>query len=165
MTTFNNSNNFLELSFHAYNGPDPNPNPNPNPNNPNNLLDTIILLGYSRLYFVANRNTGLGKGACCTAEWPYCMLIRYTVVYVKFFTLFCCSMDDSYRPVKLRKVVIGYSCNENTTNFKFDLSLNYKLSGIIHTYSENKPTLVVSTKTVKAQASQRTLRHCIHLYI
>ena len=23
-----------------------NPNPNPNPNNPNNLLDTIILLGY-----------------------------------------------------------------------------------------------------------------------
>ena len=92
------------------------------------------------------------------------MLIRYTVVYVKFFTLFCCSMDDSYRPVKLRKVVIGYSCNENTTNFKFDLSLNYKLSGIIHTYSENKPTLVVSTKSVKAQASQRTLRHCIHLY-
>ena len=24
--------------------PDPNPNPNPNRNNPNNLLDTIILL-------------------------------------------------------------------------------------------------------------------------
>ena len=27
--------------------PDPNPNPNPNPNNPNNLLDTINLLGYN----------------------------------------------------------------------------------------------------------------------
>ena len=26
--------------------PDPNPNPNPNRDNPNNLLDTIILLGY-----------------------------------------------------------------------------------------------------------------------
>jgi ATP-dependent DNA helicase HFM1/MER3 len=57
-------------------------------------------------------------------------------------------MDDSYRPVKLRKVVIGYSCNENTSNFRFDLSLNYKLSGIIHTYSENKPTLVVSKALV-----------------
>ena len=27
--------------------PDPNRNPNPNGNNPNNLLDTIILLGYN----------------------------------------------------------------------------------------------------------------------
>ena len=48
VTTFNNSNNLLELSFHAYKmNPDPNPNPNLNPNNPNNLLDTIILLGYN----------------------------------------------------------------------------------------------------------------------
>ena len=27
--------------------PDLNPNPNPNRDNPNNLLDTIILLGYN----------------------------------------------------------------------------------------------------------------------
>ena len=27
--------------------PDPDPNPDPNPNNPNNLLETIILLGYN----------------------------------------------------------------------------------------------------------------------
>ena len=27
--------------------PDPNPNPNPNRDNPNNLLDTIILLRYN----------------------------------------------------------------------------------------------------------------------
>ena len=27
--------------------PDPDPNPEPNPNNPNNLLETIILLGYN----------------------------------------------------------------------------------------------------------------------
>ena len=49
VTTFNNSYNLLELSFHAYKmNPDPNPNPNPNLNgdNPNSLLDTIILLGY-----------------------------------------------------------------------------------------------------------------------
>ncbi|XP_046862655.1 probable ATP-dependent DNA helicase HFM1 [Xenia sp. Carnegie-2017] len=32
------------------------------------------------------------------------------------------SMDDSYRPVKLRKVVIGYPCKNNITNFRFDLS-------------------------------------------
>ena len=28
----------------------PDPNPNPNPNNPNNLLDTIILLGFTTRY-------------------------------------------------------------------------------------------------------------------
>ena len=44
VTTFNNSNNLLELSFHAY---EMNPDPNPNRDNPNNLLDTIILLGYN----------------------------------------------------------------------------------------------------------------------
>ena len=43
-TTFDNSNNLLELYLHAYKM---NPDFNPNPNNPNNLLDTIILLGYN----------------------------------------------------------------------------------------------------------------------
>ncbi|XP_046860686.1 probable ATP-dependent DNA helicase HFM1, partial [Xenia sp. Carnegie-2017] len=52
------------------------------------------------------------------------------------------SKDESYRPVKLRKVVIGYPWNNNITNFRFDLSLNYKLNNIIQTYSKNKPTLV-----------------------
>ena len=48
MTTFNNSNNLLKLSFHAYKmNPDPNPNPNPNRDDPNNLLDAKILLGYN----------------------------------------------------------------------------------------------------------------------
>lgn len=54
------------------------------------------------------------------------------------------SMGEEYRPVKLRKVVLGYPCSENISDFKFDLSLNYKLSGIIKTYSDCKPTLVVS---------------------
>lgn len=52
-------------------------------------------------------------------------------------------MDDSYRPVQLRKVVLGFPQHANMSEFKFDLSLNYKLSGIIHTYSDHKPTLVV----------------------
>ena len=48
VTTFNNSNNLLEFSFHAHKmNPDPNPNPNPNRDNPNNLLDAKILLGYN----------------------------------------------------------------------------------------------------------------------
>ena len=46
VTTFNNSHNLLELSFHAYKM-NPDPNPNPNPNNPKNLLDTTILLEYN----------------------------------------------------------------------------------------------------------------------
>ena len=46
VTTFNNSNNLLELSFHAYKM-NPDPNPNPNPDNPNNLLDTVVVLGYN----------------------------------------------------------------------------------------------------------------------
>ena len=53
-------------------------------------------------------------------------------------------MGDEYRPVTLRRVVLGYPCSENMSDFKFDLSLNYKLSGIIQTYSDCKPTLVVS---------------------
>ena len=40
--------------------------------------------------------------------------------------------------------MLGYPCSENMSDFKFDLSLNYKLSGIIQTYSDCKPTLVVS---------------------
>ncbi len=60
----------------------------------------------------------------------------------RFFVRF--SFDDSCRPVRLRKVVLGYPCSDNTSEFKFDLSLNYKLAGIIETYSDRKPTLVVS---------------------
>ena len=55
-------------------------------------------------------------------------------------------MDDSHRPVKLRKVVLGFPKGTNYSDFRFDLSLNYKLSGIIQTYSDRKPTLVVSPK-------------------
>ncbi|VEN38347.1 unnamed protein product [Callosobruchus maculatus] len=47
------------------------------------------------------------------------------------------------RPVKLNKIVLGYSYNPKTMNpFKFDLSLNYKLKNLIMQYSEGKPTLI-----------------------
>ena len=54
-------------------------------------------------------------------------------------------MNDSVRPVRLRKVVMGFPFdNRKGSDFQFDMSLNYKLARIINTYSENKPTLVVS---------------------
>ena len=52
-----------------------------------------------------------------------------------------CSIDESHRPVQLRRVVLSYP--DATTDFKFNLSLNYKLSNVIHCYSDHKPTLVV----------------------
>jgi ATP-dependent DNA helicase HFM1/MER3 len=52
-------------------------------------------------------------------------------------------MDESYRPVELRKVVLGFPCSLNQNDFKFDLSLNYKMANIIQTYSDQKPALVV----------------------
>lgn len=55
-------------------------------------------------------------------------------------------MDESHRPVKLRKVVLGFPCSPNQTEFKFDLSLNYKMANIIQTYSDQKPALVVCTE-------------------
>jgi len=53
-------------------------------------------------------------------------------------------MDDSCRPVKLRKVVLGYQCSESMSEFRFDLMLTYRLANVILTYAELKPTLVVS---------------------
>ena len=53
-------------------------------------------------------------------------------------------MDDSLRPVRLRKVVLGYPASEQTSEFRFDLTLNYRLPSVIQTYAEGKPTLVVS---------------------
>ncbi|XP_043942750.1 probable ATP-dependent DNA helicase HFM1 [Protopterus annectens] len=67
----------------------------------------------------------------------------------------CLEMDESHRPVKLRKVVLGFPSSNNQTEFKFDLSLNYKMASIIQTYSEQKPTLVfcATRKGVQQAAS------------
>ena len=55
-----------------------------------------------------------------------------------------CSIDESHRPVRLRRVVLGYP--DANSEFKFDLSLNYRLSGVIQCYSDQKPTLVVCSR-------------------
>lgn len=55
-------------------------------------------------------------------------------------------IDESHRPVRLRKVVLGYP--SSSSDFKFNLSLNYRISGVIHTYSDQKPCLVVGVETM-----------------
>ncbi|XP_063795986.1 probable ATP-dependent DNA helicase HFM1 isoform X3 [Pseudophryne corroboree] len=67
----------------------------------------------------------------------------------------CMKMDEYHRPVKLRKVVLGFPSGSNQTEFKFDLSLNYKIAGVIQTYSDQKPTLVfcATRKGVQQAAS------------
>jgi ATP-dependent DNA helicase HFM1/MER3 len=52
-------------------------------------------------------------------------------------------MNESYRPVKLEKIVIGYYCSQKTSDYLFDLNLSYKLSDVIQKYSDSKPTLIV----------------------
>ncbi|XP_074923887.1 putative ATP-dependent DNA helicase HFM1 [Chelonoidis abingdonii] len=67
----------------------------------------------------------------------------------------CLKIDESHRPVKLRKIVLGFPCSSNQTEFKFDLTLNYKIASVIQTYSEQKPTLVfcATRKGVQQAAS------------
>ncbi|XP_065410314.1 probable ATP-dependent DNA helicase HFM1 [Chrysemys picta bellii] len=67
----------------------------------------------------------------------------------------CLKIDESHRPVKLRKIVLGFPCTSNQTEFKFDLTLNYKIASVIQTYSEQKPTLVfcATRKGVQQAAS------------
>ncbi|XP_024124379.1 probable ATP-dependent DNA helicase HFM1 isoform X2 [Oryzias melastigma] len=67
------------------------------------------------------------------------------------------NMNESHRPVKLRKVVLGFPCNPNQTEFKFDLSLSYKMANIIQTYSDQKPALVFCSTRKGAQQSAATL--------
>nr|KAF6505464.1 helicase for meiosis 1 [Rousettus aegyptiacus] len=67
----------------------------------------------------------------------------------------CLKMDETHRPVKLRKVVLGFPSSSNQTEFKFDLTLNYKIASVIQTYSDQKPALVfcATRKGVQQAAS------------
>lgn len=48
---------------------------------------------------------------------------------------------EEFRPVKLRKYVCGYTCNNNN-DFAFEKQLDTKLPEIISKYSERKPMMV-----------------------
>ncbi|KAL1280229.1 hypothetical protein QQF64_014829 [Cirrhinus molitorella] len=69
----------------------------------------------------------------------------------------CLEMDESHRPVKLRKVVLGFPFASNQNEFRFDLSLNYKMANVIQTYSDQKPTLVFCSTRKGVQQSASVL--------
>ncbi|XP_065640324.1 probable ATP-dependent DNA helicase HFM1 isoform X3 [Hydra vulgaris] len=70
-----------------------------------------------------------------------------------FLPAFGVSLGNEYRPVQLKKVVLGYE-PEKKSDFMFDLTLSYKLSGVIRTHSDNKPTLIFcSTRKSVVQAA------------
>ncbi|XP_065890770.1 probable ATP-dependent DNA helicase HFM1 isoform X2 [Dysidea avara] len=83
--------------------------------------------------------------------------IRYIlcVRLVMLLYLLLHSIDDSNRPVKLHKVVLGYP--ESASSFKFDMSLNYRLAGVIQSFSDNKPTLVFCSTRKATQQAATTL--------
>ncbi|XP_069103658.1 probable ATP-dependent DNA helicase HFM1 [Argopecten irradians] len=76
-------------------------------------------------------------------------------------------MDDSFRPVRLRKVVLGFPFDEQKgSGFHFDMSLSYKLGGIINTYSDGKPALVFcSTRKGTQQAADILAKDSRSTYI
>ncbi|XP_031470619.1 probable ATP-dependent DNA helicase HFM1 isoform X2 [Phasianus colchicus] len=67
----------------------------------------------------------------------------------------CQKVDEDQRPVKLRKIVLGFPCSGSLTEFKFDLTLNYKIASVIQAYSDQKPVLVfcATRKGVQQAAS------------
>ncbi|XP_042146188.1 probable ATP-dependent DNA helicase HFM1 [Ixodes scapularis] len=52
------------------------------------------------------------------------------------------TFGERLRPVPLRRLVLGYPCAVGTSDFRFDMSLSYKLPLVIENYSEGKPTIV-----------------------
>ena len=64
-------------------------------------------------------------------------------------------MDESQRPVPLKKVVLGYAKPNPFSAFKFDLMLNYRLPHVLELYSDMKPSIVFcSTRKGTTQAAQ-----------
>lgn len=52
-------------------------------------------------------------------------------------------MNETYRPVKVNKIVIGFYSAPKQSDYMFDNNLSYKIAPIIENHSNRKPTLVV----------------------
>ena len=111
------------------------------------LLLTHVTLPESSLSFSLFHSSVAGWGQRTILHWNtstvtshsmYGVLTRYCVCVC---VCACRRVDECHRPVRLRKVVLSYP--SSTSDFKFNLSLNYRLSSVIHTYSDQKPCLVV----------------------
>lgn len=89
-----------------------------------------VLETYGKIRFVAMSATIPNVGDI--AEWLGNE--KEPAEYFKF--------TDDTRPVKLKKIVLGYPYNVQFSPFKFDIYLNYRLKSILIQYAEGKPTLV-----------------------
>nr|XP_015837991.1 PREDICTED: probable ATP-dependent DNA helicase HFM1 isoform X3 [Tribolium castaneum] len=68
--------------------------------------------------------------------------------------------SDDFRPVRLNKIVLGYSEPPKSTPFKFDLALNYKLHSLMMQYSHGKPTLIFcSTRKIVEMTARHIVQH------
>ncbi|XP_064459339.1 probable ATP-dependent DNA helicase HFM1 [Ornithodoros turicata] len=68
-------------------------------------------------------------------------------------------IGESHRPVQLKKVVIGYPYRQGG-EFKFDISLSYKVPAIINSYSEGKPTIVFCSTRKGVVQTATTIAKC-----
>lgn len=68
------------------------------------------------------------------------------------------TLPGDMRPVKLDIVVIGYPCYSDS-EFKFDISLNYKLKSVVDNYSAGKPTLVFCSTRKSVEQAANNLRN------
>ncbi|KAL1392900.1 hypothetical protein pipiens_012134 [Culex pipiens pipiens] len=69
------------------------------------------------------------------------------------------NIAESRRPIKIDKYVQGYYCDTNTSSYRFDLNLNYKLFDIIVKYSGNRPTLVFCSTR---KATETAINHLVN---
>ncbi|XP_067665183.1 probable ATP-dependent DNA helicase HFM1 [Haliotis asinina] len=65
---------------------------------------------------------------------------------------------EKYRPVRLQKIVVGYPFKPGSSDFRFDMTLAYRLKSIIETYSNNKPSLVFCSSRKSVEQSADILR-------
>ncbi|CAN7985744.1 unnamed protein product, partial [Ixodes hexagonus] len=69
--------------------------------------------------------------------------VRWTAPWPRYQCVAClCRFGERLRPVPLRRLVLGYPCAAGTTDFRFDMSLSYKLPSVIENYSGGKPAIV-----------------------
>ncbi|XP_063216093.1 probable ATP-dependent DNA helicase HFM1 [Bacillus rossius redtenbacheri] len=65
-------------------------------------------------------------------------------------------VGDELRPVKLNKVVMGYSFSSSSA-FQFDICLSYKLRQLLLRYAESKPTLIFCSTRKSVEHTSTTL--------
>ena len=95
----------------------PDPNPNPNPNNPNNLLDTIILLGYNVRMGCKFQKTVVNFSLVFTTVFQ-----NYATTYQKRYSFECQFYATCTAKNSRRKQEIFYEPNESrfTNEYKLE---------------------------------------------